>query len=104
MKPLDPTLFSSRELQELVRRMIVANQVKNHTLTATYGGIKLKWETELAEDRRSVICQMIGPGWTIHTVMEQNELARLEIEDLFFEGNRKRFETDIIYLKMAIAS
>lgn len=105
MRQIDDTLFSTRELKELVRRMIIRNQVKNYTLTDTHGGIDLRWETELSEDRRSIFCQLVGPGWKLHATMAQDYSAYLTFEDeLFLDGDAKRFETDIIYLKIVLAS
>ena len=104
MRQIDDKLFSVRELQQLVRRMIVRNQVKNYTLTDTYGGINLRWETDLSEDHRSVHCKLVGPDWTLHGTMGQDNAAFLTFEDeLFLDGDAKRFETDIIYLKIALA-
>lgn len=105
MRQINSNLFSTRELQELVRRMIIRNQVKNYTLTDTHGGITLRWETELSEDRRAIFCKLVGPGWTLHATMGQDAAAFLTFEDeLFLDGDAKRFETDIIYLKIVLAS
>lgn len=104
MRQIDDKLFSTRDLQELVRRMIIRNQVKNYTLTDTHGGIDLRWEAELSDDNRSIFCKLVGPGWTLHASMAQDIAAFLTFDDaLFLDGDAKRFETDIIYLKIVIA-
>ena len=105
MRQIDNKLFSVRELQELVRRMIVRNQVKDHVLTDSHGGIALRWETELSEDQTSIYCKLVGPGWSLHATMAQDYAAYLTFEDeLFLDGDAKRFETDIIYLKIVMAA
>lgn len=104
MRQVDPKLFTTAELQSVVRRMIIRGKVKNYVLTDTAGGIGLRWETALAEDRKSVRCKLAGPDWTLHAAMNQNS-ALLEFDEvLFVEGNQGRFETDIIYLKMDLST
>lgn len=100
---IDQTLFSDTELALLVRHMIVKNQRRKYDLTAEYGGIDLTWVVELSDDNKSVHCEMRGPGWTLHATMGQDDGMMAFDNELYLMGDKARFETDIIYLKLVIA-
>lgn len=101
MKIIDPSLWSVGEHRRLIRRMITKNETRQYNLITTIGGINLTWllDTDEVDDCN---CRLKGPGWSIHAEMIQSN-GKLDFNrDLILTGDEKRFDTDIIFIKMAL--
>ena len=101
LTPIHPGLFGPEDMRFIVRVMVRESKVKDYSLTLSMGGINLKLVSDILNERE-VSSELRGPGWTVVTTITQ-DTGKLDYGDeLYLMGDVRRFETDIIYLKMAL--
>lgn len=102
LTPIDPALFGPEDMRFVVRLMVKESNVENYALTLSRGGINLELVNDI-KNEREISSELRGPGWTLVTTLTQDTRKLHYGEKLFLKGDMRRFDTDIIYLKMALS-
>lgn len=102
LTPIVDSLFCPDDMRDLVRLMVSYSRVVNYNLTLSMGGIELVLSNTV-KNNQEIHSELSGAGWTVVSTATMDDGTLVYGKDGFMlRGDSRRFETDIIYLKMAL--